>query len=254
MKNFELNQYLNKLLLVKDYQDYGPNGLQIEGKSEIKKIAFAVSANIESINKTIENGCDALIVHHGLFWKFHGPKTITGPFAKRVLPLCRNEINLYGYHLPLDGNIKLGNARILGDLLDVQNPQSFGDYKRMPTGIWGTLEEITVEEFQNKISKVCNHKVLTSTPNDNFKNKIKSIGIITGGANNEWTESLSQGIDAFLTGEMSEHNWSEAKEAGITMFAAGHHATERFGIQGLMKHIQDKFSLECVFFDSDNPA
>ncbi len=248
----ELKSYLNKLLECRLYQDYGPNGLQIEGKKKIKKIAFAVSATKDSIEKTIENKCDTLIVHHGLFWKFHGVRTITGTFAKRVLPLCQNEINLFGYHLPLDANIVLGNAKSLGEKLGMRNFQAFGDYKKMPTGVWGEMDEILVTDLERKIGEICQHSVLTSTHNRNTK--IKTMGIITGGANNDWFHSEKLGLDAFLTGEMSEHNWNEAKEAEITMFAAGHHATERFGIQSLMEHIQNKYQINCVFFDSENPA
>ena len=110
MKRTELEKYLNKLLNIYDFTDYCPNGLQIEGSDEITKIGFAVSATADSVEKSVSNNCNALIVHHGLFWKFHGPKVITKAFAKRVKPLIQNDISLLGYHLPLDANIELGNA------------------------------------------------------------------------------------------------------------------------------------------------
>ncbi len=249
----ELTKHLNKLLNIYNYSDYGPNGLQIEGKENISKIAFAVSATQDSIRQAIEAKADALIVHHGLFWKFHGPKTITGAFARRVKPLCQNEINLFGYHLPLDAHIELGNAASLAHKLNLLSLAPFGDHKGMPTGVWGILNKpISVSQFAKQIEQVCNHKVLISTPDIN--QEIKSLGIITGGANGDWIYSKRLTLDAYLTGEMSEHDWHEAKESNITMFAAGHHATERFGVQSLMEHLKNKYNLECVFIDSANPA
>ena len=253
MERKKLVKDLNKLLEIWNYSDYGPNGLQIEGEEEIKKIAFAVSATKDSIQKSIEAGADTLIVHHGLFWRFHGPKTITGAFANRVKPLIQNNMNLIGYHLPLDAHIEIGNAKSLGDLLGLNEYKPFGDHKGSPTGVWGKFKmPLTVKQLEEKISKACEHIVITSTHNPD--QEIKSLGIITGGANDDWSYCERLGIDAYLTGEMSEHNWNEAKESEITMFAAGHHATEKFGIQSLQKHIQDKYKLETIFIDSQNPA
>ncbi|MFT6603219.1 MAG: putative NIF3 family GTP cyclohydrolase 1 type 2, partial [Bacteriovoracaceae bacterium] len=128
-----LNKYLKKLLTPEEFSDYGPNGLQIEGSEEIKKIAFAVSATRHSVEKAVSEKADALIVHHGLFWKFHGTRTLTGPFAKRVLPLVKNEINLFAYHLPLDANIEVGNAATVARKIGLQDLEPFGDYKGSPT-------------------------------------------------------------------------------------------------------------------------
>lgn len=251
----ELKLYLNDLLNITQFSDYGPNGLQIEGRTEIEKIAFAVSATKDSIEKAIAFGAHALIVHHGLFWKFHGVRTLTGPFAKRVLPLVRNEINLFGYHLPLDAHPRLGNAAQIAMKLSLLEKQPFGDHKGSPTGVSGNFKEpISSHELKTKLENILNHSVLHSDPGEK---KIKSIGIITGGANGDWTHCLHEGIDAYLTGEMSEHDWNEAKEAGIHFYAGGHHATERFGILALKEHIETTFGLDSnqtLFIDSDNPA
>lgn len=233
--------------------DYGPNGLQIEGISQITKAAFAVSATQASINKAIESKAQALIVHHGLFWKFHGTRTLTGPFAKRVLPLVKNEINLYGYHLPLDAHPEIGNAASLGKLIGLGHFLPFGDYKRCPTGIKGHLEKpITPSELQAKLEKILNHQVLMASPN--VQSKIESVGIITGGANSDWALAACEGLDAYITGEMSEHDWHESQESGVHMFAGGHNATEQFGIQSVMKEVQENFDIECFFIPSQNPA
>ena len=251
----ELKLYLNDLLNITQFSDYGPNGLQIEGRTEIDKIAFAVSATKDSIEKAIAFGAHALIVHHGLFWKFHGVRTLTGPFANRVLPLVRNEINLFGYHLPLDAHPRLGNAAQIALKLSLLEKQPFGDHKGAPTGISGNFKEaISSNELKTQLEKILNHNVLHSDPGEK---KISSIGIITGGANGDWVHCIKEGIDAYLTGEMSEHDWNEAKEAGIHFYAGGHHATERFGVLALKEHIETTFGLNSnhtLFIDSDNPA
>lgn len=253
IKAKELEKFLNNLLNIYDFQDYGPNGLQIEGTKEISKVAFSVSATKDSIAKAIEFGADALVVHHGLFWKFHGTKPIKGPFAKRVIPLIKNDINLLGYHLPLDAHPEVGNAAVIAKKLSLTNLAPFGDYKGTPTGIKGKFDSpISRIDLSKKLSNLLSHEVIFSTPEDD--REIKSIGIITGGANSEWYLAMREGLDAYLTGEMSEHDWHESAESGVAMFAGGHNATEQFGIQSLMEKVQEKFSLDCCFIKSENPA
>ncbi len=247
-----LNQFLETTLGPHEWQDYGPNGLQIEGQTQIKRLAFAVSATKESIQRAIQYKAQGLIVHHGLFWKFHGTRTITGSFYQRVAPLIKNDINLWGFHLPLDAHIPHGNAASLAHLLDMKQLLPFGDHKGMPTGVKGVFEPpIGPDHLLKRMEVVLGRKVLHASPNSR---PIKSMGIITGGANNEWVYALKENLDAYCTGEMSEHNWHESQESGIHMFAGGHHATEKWGILSLMKLIGDHFGVETQFFDSENPA
>ena len=253
IKRLDLEQFLDKLLKPNSYADYGPNGLQIQGCETLSTIAFAVSATADSIDQAVAKKADALIVHHGLFWSFHGPKTLTGPFAKRVFPLVKNEINLFAYHLPLDGNPEVGNAAALGKLIGVEKQQPFGDYKGSPTGIQGKLKNATTAiEMQQRLAAILNHEVILASPDQ--KAEINSVGIITGGANSEWRLAADAGLDAYITGEISEHDWHESREAGIHMFAGGHNATEQFGIRSLMVKVQNEFDLECFFISSENPA
>jgi len=253
VKRIELENFFNQLLVPHDFEDYGPNGLQITGKEEIKSIAFAVSACQESITEAIARKADCLVVHHGLFWKFHGPKTLTGPFGKRVIPLVQNHINLFAYHLPLDANLKVGNAKSLADKIDLINLNSFGDYKGMPTGVWGSFAKaIEIDKIQKLLEKVLNHSVILSCPLG--MEKISSLGIITGGANSQWYQAQELHLDGYLTGEISEHDWHESREAGIVMFAGGHHATEQFGIQALMEKAKNDLKVNCFFISSQNPA
>lgn len=248
----ELGKFLAKHLNTYEYNDYGPNGLQIEGRPEISKIAFAVSAQRDSIAKACEFGADAMIVHHGLFWKFHGVRTITGSFAKRVKPLIQNDINLFGYHLPLDAHLEDGNAAGIAKELGLKDLKPYGDYKGMPTGVQGSFENpLKPKELKELLKRVLNHEIIHSEPSDD---EISSMGIITGGANSDWRYCVREGLDAYLTGEMSEHDWHESREEGIHFFAGGHNATERFGVLALKKLIEETYGLECIFIDSDNPA
>jgi len=249
----QLETFYNQLLQTAQYQDYGPNGLQIEGKENINKIAFAVSACRQSILEAIENQADAMVVHHGLFWSFHGAKPITGPFAQRIVPLISKQINLFGYHLPLDGHSEIGNAATLGRLLEVEKQQVFGDYKGCPTGIKGQLEtQLTAQTLADRLEKILLHPVMMATPDKH--QMVQSIGIITGGANSEWHRAWQEGLDVYITGEMSEHDWHDSQEHGITMLAGGHNATEQFGIKALMEATQKAFEVDCFFIRSENPA
>ncbi len=253
IKRDELTNFLNQLLNIESFSDYGPNGLQIEGKEEIKKIAFAVSATRDSVEKSCNENADALIVHHGLFWKFHGPRSITGAFGKRVRPLIKNDINLIGYHLPLDAHIEYGNAAAIAKRLGMSELEPFGDRKGAPLGVKAKFKDpIDPEQLQLKLQSILNHQVIHSCPN---KSPITSMGIITGGANSDWIDAQRDGLDAYLTGEISEHDWHEAKEGDIHFFAGGHNATEQFGVQELMELIKKKHpKVECVYLPSDNPA
>ena len=249
----ELTTFFDALLEPARYPDYGPNGLQIEGSDTIEKIAFAVSATAQSAQAAVDQQAQALVVHHGLFWTFHGTRTLTGPFARRVFPLVRHRINLYGYHLPLDGHLEVGNAAALAHRIELDKLTPFGDYQGVSTGIQGILTlPLTAKELKQRLEQVLDHSVLLASPDP--AEQIRSVGIITGGANGEWRQALLAGLDAYITGEMSEHDWHESQEAGIHMFAGGHHATEQFGIQDLMARVAATFDVECVYLPCDNPA
>lgn len=249
-----IESYLNQLLTPSLFEDYAPNGLQIEGKTQLKRLAFAVSATQDSIKKAIQWNADALIVHHGIFWKHQGARTVTGGWGERVKLCVKHDLNLMGYHLPLDANAEVGNAVALGKEIGLTNLSPFALYKRQPMGAKGEFATpLSAKDLKQKLANVLNHQVILATPDEN--KIIKSMGIITGGANNEWPEAMKEGLDAYLTGEISEYNWHDCIEAGIHYFAGGHHATERFGILALMKKMKTDFAdLDVEFFDSENPA
>lgn len=254
LKQIDLLKYLNSLLKPENFEDYAPNGLQVEGKQELTKLAFAVSATQESIKAALDWGAQGLVVHHGIFWKYQGARTITGAWGERVKLCVKNDLNLFAYHLPLDAHAEIGNATALAEALGMNTLTPFALYKKQPMGQKGRLDTpLSAKEFKQKLETVLNHPVILATPDEN--KMISAVGIITGGANNDWVKALEENLDAYITGEISEYNWHDAREAGIHYFAGGHHATEKFGIQALMGKIKTDFKdLEVKFFDSSNPA
>ena len=253
MKRSDFVNYFQRLLTPEVFEDYSPNGLQVEGKESLAKIAFAVSATQDSIAQAKSWGADALVVHHGIFWKHQGSRPVTGAWGERVKTLVKSDMNLLAYHLPLDAHAEVGNAVSLGKEMGLTDMQPFALYKRQPMGAKGKFPApLKASELKSKLEKILNHSVILASPDEN--KTISSIGIITGGANNEWAEAMKDGLDAYLTGEISEYNWHDSQEAGIHYFAGGHHATERFGILSLMEKVETDLRLECRFFDSRNPA
>lgn len=250
----DLLEFLNDYLKIEEFQDYGPNGLQIEGREKLQNIAFSVSATLESIESAIDWGADTLIVHHGLFWGHQGSRPIIGPWGKRVLKLIKNNINLVAYHLPLDAHSEVGNAAQIAKKLGMLEQKPFGEYKKQPLGVQAVFPKpLSAHELSSLLEKLLNHPIIHSFPKN--KSFISSMGIITGGANNQWEEALNLNLDAYLTGEISEYNWHDAQEAGIHYFAGGHHATERFGVLALMDLVSRQFQeLKTIFIDSPNPA
>ncbi len=249
----DLSQFFDRLLRVSEFADYGPNGLQIEGTDRIERIAFAVSATAHSARIAVEQKAQALVVHHGLFWSFQGPKTLTGPFSRRVFPLVRHDINLFAYHLPLDAHLEIGNAACLARKVGMAELVSFGDHQGCPTGVRGKLgQPMSALALQQRLMAVLDHPVMVAAPENG--QPISQVGIITGGANRDWVLALRVGLDAYITGEMSEHDWHDSQEAGLHMFAGGHNATEQFGIQALMARVREQCDVDCFFIPSENPA
>jgi len=246
----DLEKYLNNLLDIDKYHDMCPNGLQVEGRVEIKKIVTGVSACVELFEEAIKRNADTILTHHGLIWNFEKP-LYKGGYKKRIKLLLEKETNLFGYHLPLDGDPTFGNNAVIANLLNVQNIQPFDEYKGAYIGCSGILENQSATKLFDLVKKEINPdaQVFPFGPDE-----INSIGIISGGAQKEIKEAVLQGMDAFLTGEVSEHIYHYAKEEGIHFIAAGHHATEVFGVQALGDHISEKFSIEVEFVNIHNPV
>ncbi len=254
VSQLNLLSYFTQLLRPELFEDYAPNGLQIDGRPELKRLAFAVSATQDSLKNALAWGADGLVVHHGIFWKHQGARPVVGPWGERVKLAVRHDLNLFAYHLPLDAHPEIGNAATLARGLGLSQLEPFAVTKRQPLGIKGVLPSpMTARALREKLGKLLGHQVILASSDE--KREIQTMGIITGGANNEWVRAQEEGLDAFLTGEISEYNWHDAIEAGVHYFAGGHHATERPGIISLMEQVKsDHPGLEVTFLDSENPA
>lgn len=252
MNNLQLEKILNEKLSPQLIKDYAPNGMQVEGKSEIKRIVTGVTASQALIDKAIELEADALLVHHGYFWKGE-PEPIRGMKGKRIRSLIKSDINLYGYHLPLDIHPELGNNAELARLLDIEvegglegHPQSVALFGRLKQAMSGA-------EFANKINHVLNREPLHIAP-DNAEKMIETVGWCTGGGQDFIELAAQHGLDAFISGEISERTTYTARELDIHYFSAGHHATERYGIKALGEWLTQEHGLDVTFIDIDNPV
>lgn len=246
----DIIQWCDQTLKSSEFKDYAPNGLQIEGKTEVRKILAAVTASQDAIDAAIRENADLLLVHHGYFWKGEA-YPITGMRGKRIKSLIQHDISLLAYHLPLDSHPSLGNNAAIADLLKLERIEALDPSERHPIGNIGYLNQpMPVEDFKKFVSETLKFDV-THLPAD--KNMIEKVGFCTGGAQDFIVKAAEQGCDAYISGEVSERTFYEAKELGIHYFACGHHATERYGVQRLGQAISEQFDIEYVYFELNNP-
>ncbi|MEO2266535.1 Nif3-like dinuclear metal center hexameric protein [Pseudoalteromonas sp. YIC-656] len=250
MKRSELLAFLNETLAPNQINDFCPNGLQIEGKDQISKIVTGVTASQALVDKAVELNADALVVHHGYFWKGES-QVITGMKQRRIKALLDADINLIAYHLPLDIHPQLGNNAQLAKLLGIEL-QGAMESSAVSVPVWGKLiNPVTGGEFAKRIESVLGRAPLSSLVRDEV---IETIGLCTGGGQGYIDLAAQQGLDAYLTGEASEQTIHSSREQGIDFFAAGHHATERYGAKALGEHIAEHFGVDVTFVDIDNPV
>lgn len=244
----ELRDYNASLLQTGLFKDYCPNGLQVEGRTEVRRIATAVTASQHVLDQAVAWGADAILVHHGYFWR-NEDAAITGIKKRRIAQLLRNDVSLLAYHLPLDAHPELGNNAQLGKLLGLAEQGRFGEQN---IACFGMLDQQqTLAQFAQQVAHG-----LQRAPQiigDSAKT-IQKIAWCSGGAQDYFEAAVAQGVDAYLTGEISERSFHIAQESGVSFIAAGHHATERLGIQALGEHLSVRFALTHCFFDQDNPA
>jgi len=246
----DIIQWCDQTLKSPEFKDYAPNGLQIEGKTEVRKILAAVTASQDAIDAAIRENADLLLVHHGYFWKGEA-YPITGMRGKRIKSLIQHDISLLAYHLPLDSHPSLGNNAAIADLLELERIEALDPSERHPIGNIGYLNQpMPVEDFKKFVSETLKFDV-THLPAD--KNMIEKVGFCTGGAQDFIVKAAEQGCDAYISGEVSERTFYEAKELSVHYFACGHHATERYGVQRLGQAISEQFDIEYVYFELNNP-
>lgn len=247
MNHYELEKIVNQQLNSGAFSDYAPNGLQVEGRTEVKTLITGVTACQALVDEAVARNADAILVHHGYFWKSE-PAVITGMKRKRLRALLANDINLYGWHLPLDAHSTLGNNAQLAKLLDIEVK---GEVQ--PLVFWGELAtplsgEALAQRIEEKLGRTPLHC------GDNAPAQIRRVAWCSGGGQGFIDSAAAFGVDAYVTGEVSEQTIHSAREQGLHFFAAGHHATERGGIKALGEWLASEHGLDVTFIDIPNPA
>lgn len=242
----QLLTYCNELLQVGLFRDYCPNGLQVEGNTDINRIVTGVSASQALIERAVELKADALLVHHGFFWKGES-QPITGMKKRRIKRLLEHNINLLAYHLPLDAHPTLGNNSVLAGKLGISDVVFAGENNIL---LLGQVEEQSGRQFAQKIESVLSRK----PQHIEVSKTIGRVALCTGAAQNLIETACMLGADAYISGEISEPTYHFAQENNLHYYAAGHHATERYGVAALGEHLADSFAIEHRFIDIYNPV
>ncbi|WP_040976591.1 Nif3-like dinuclear metal center hexameric protein [Necropsobacter massiliensis] len=251
MNHLILERIINQKLNSEAISDYAPNGLQVEGCAEVKTVITGVTACQALLDYAVTRQADAVIVHHGYFWKNENP-CIRGMKGRRIKTLLTHNINLYAYHLPLDVHPDLGNNAQLARRLGIENLQPL-EPGSFSVPMYGSLSQpLSADAFAARIEQVLQRKPLFC--GENAPHFIRTVGICSGGGQGYIELAAAQGLDAFISGEVSEQTIHCAREQGINFFAAGHHATERYGIQALGAWLAKEYNLDVEFKDIDNPA
>lgn len=245
----DLCEYLDALLQPALFSDGCPNGLQVEGKREIRKIATGVTASLATIEAAIEAHSDALIVHHGLFWN-RDSYTITGSKQKKLKLLLENDISLLAYHLPLDAHRDYGNNWRAAKDLGWEDLEPFGRYGNLSIGVKGTFKPQDRKAFIESLESYYGHTAHCALGG---KEIVSRSALVSGGAYKTVLEAAAEGIDCFITGNFDEPAWHMAFEEKINFCALGHSNTEKVGPKSLGEHLQEHFGVPCQFLDCENP-
>jgi dinuclear metal center YbgI/SA1388 family protein len=243
----EIETFLATLLAPETFRDYGPNGVQVEGKPEVRTLVSGVTASLALIDAAIARGADALLVHHGLFWRGQDGR-LTGWLAQRVKRLMAHDITLFAYHLPLDAHAELGNNAQLGLRLGLAADARFGEQS---LGFIGDGGARSLDALAARVAQALGRTPIV-VPGDG--RPLRRVAWCTGGAQGYFEAAVAAGADAYLSGEISEPQAHLARETGVAYLACGHHATERFGAPAVAAHVAERFGLDHVFIEIDNPA
>ena len=250
----DLVNSLAELLNVQDFDDYCPNGLQVEGRVEISKIIGGVTASQALVDAAVAKGADAILVHHGYFWKGEDPRVV-GIKHSRLKALLDAGINLLAYHLPLDAHPELGNNAQLAKLLGLKTTGSFCRGAGPDIGLVGEVDKpCTAEAFGQHLAEKLGRTPMHISTDRNKGGEIRTIAWCTGAAQGFLESAATLGVDAFLSGEISEQTVHEARELGIHYFSAGHHATEKGGVMALGAYLAEHFAVDFEFVDIENPV
>lgn len=248
MHRDELENHLNQLLDISRFHDYCPNGLQVEGHDNIHIIISGVTASLDLLQAAVAAKADAVLVHHGYFWRGEDAR-ITGMKSRRIALLMQHGINLFAYHLPLDIHPEFGNNALFGRKLGLIETSRFGE---QDIAVQGRLAQtMTLSALGEKISLTLSRQPMMIGDPDKT---VQRIAWCTGAAQSYFEAAIQRGVDAFITGEISEQTVHAARESGVAFIAAGHHATERYGVQALGDHIAQAFGIRHQFIDIENPV
>ncbi len=248
MKINDLSDYLDRLLRPEQFSDYCPNGLQVEGKREINKIVTGVTASMELLQAAHRANADAILVHHGYFWRGEA-QPIVGIKKRRLQFLLRHDINLLAFHLPLDAHPELGNNVMLAKQLGLELTGRTGENDMLGLAELGAPQSLQalVTHIQAKLNRA--PQVI-----GDLARPIKRIALCTGAAQGYIEQAAAANVDVYISGEISEQTVHVARETGVAYIAAGHHATERYGIRALGEHLEKMFGIAHEFIDADNPV
>ena len=236
----ELLGYLDQLLSPGDFADYGPNGLQVPGPERVEILATGVSAHRALFEQAAAAGAQLVIAHHGLFWDFH-PRSLSPAMKERLRLLFDNDIGLAGYHLPLDAHPEVGNNALICEALGLERSEPFGEHRGRSIGFVGrSADGIPFDELRRRCADVFGQAPFTW---DSGPELVLSVGVVSGGAASSFVEAIALGLDAFLTGETAEHVMADARENGTHFIAAGHYATETFGVRRLGELLAEEFGV-----------
>lgn len=251
MDRDELLAYLDEFLGCESCPDVSLNGLQVEGRREIQRLACGVSASARLFQEAAHWEADAVLVHHGLFWKGQ-VEPVRGSLRQRLSLLLAEEINLLAYHLPLDRHPEVGNAAVFAKRLGLEGLEPFGHFDGLAVGWAGVFPRPqSLEELVRRVQLATGQEPMVFP---GPAARVTSVGIVTGSGASAFAEAVETGLDAFLVGDPKEWLMHRAEEEGIHVLACGHYASERFGVQALGEHLERTFALEVRFFDFPNPA
>jgi dinuclear metal center YbgI/SA1388 family protein len=246
----EIIAFLDDLLEIGAFSDYGPNGLQVPGAEEVSLVVSGVSAQRELFERAAAAGAQLVLCHHGLFWDFHS-RAIGPALKQRLRVLFDADISLAGYHLPLDAHPEVGNNALICAALGLERAEPFGEHKGRTLGFVGrSAEGIPFAELKRRCSAAFQREPFVWECGPEL---VHSVAIVSGSAPGSLTEAIAAGVDAFLTGEPAEHVMADARESGVHFIAGGHYATERFGVQRLGELAAERFGIEHQFVEIPNP-
>jgi dinuclear metal center YbgI/SA1388 family protein len=247
----EILAYLDALLEPDTFADYAPNGLQVPGRGDVQTVATGVTAHVELFERAREESADLVLAHHGILWE-GDPRAISPPMAQRLRTLFDADMSLAAYHLPLDGHPEVGNNALIAKGLGAASHEPFGEHRGRAIGraAYFDGDGIATADLIARVRALTDREPLVFPDGPE---RVRSVGIVSGAGADNLAEAIDRGLDAFLTGEPAERVMAQAREAGVHFIAAGHYATETFGIRALGERLAERFGVRHVFVDVPNP-